>query len=115
MLRNAAVSAILLPFLNPKTIYQPKHREITGAVWPQHCSPAYSRQLPNEQGPINQFYFFPNSVLFCYKWNFSGFRFFPVLNFLDSFLMIKLNCINQKACLIIKMKRIEYNINLLKV
>ncbi len=53
----------------------------------------------------NQFYFFPNSFLFFSKFfffcfNFSGFIFFLFYFFLDSFLIVKLNFINQKACLI---------------
>ncbi len=56
------------------------------------------------------------------QYNFSlNFFFFSVLMFMDSelfyflysFLVVKLNCINPKACLI--MKIIQFNINLLKV
>ncbi len=43
--------------------------------------------------------FFLNSVFF-FCVNFYEFRIFPFLVFLDSFLMIKYNRINQKACLI---------------
>ncbi len=42
----------------------------------------------------NQIYFFLNSVFYVYIFIDS------VYIFLDSFLMVKLNCINQKACLI---------------
>ncbi len=63
------------------------------------------RETGDYRALLNLFYFFQNSVKFFSKFsffcfNFSGFRFFPVLIFLDSFLIIKLNCINQKACLI---------------
>ncbi len=57
-------------------------------------------------GPYEiRFIFFANSVLFfskfCFfRFNFSGFRIFSVWIFLDTFLIGKLNCINQKACLI---------------
>ncbi len=40
---------------------------------------------------------------------------FLCFNFLDSFLMVMLKCINQKPCLIKIMKLIQFNINLLKV
>ncbi len=47
------------------------------------------------------FFFFEEHVgLYEIRFIFSQIHFFSVWIFLDSFLMVKLNCINQKACLI---------------
>ncbi len=55
---------------------------------------------PYEIRVISQILFYFFSKFCCFHLNFSGFRVFPVKNFLDSFLIIKLNYINQKAFLI---------------